>query len=170
MKHMEVEFVDDVKEDSIEIFPQMRKVIRIKRVNRRFTREQLEQACQQMDAERYNDAGYAGWAAKKLAALTEMTFIPMRRHEQGTYSSTCWLYPVEYFLQLTLTQYDDWDTIINHLNKSGLGIQYNSGGGGLGFTTPRGKFDLTNDPDFADHQQKTYEVVIKYEDAHSSGW
>ena len=137
-----------------------------------FTQQQLEDAYNQMLAERQQDADFAQKAAAKLeqrlSSQASVQWLPVGA--EGMWRSfipNVSPYRTEYVLVIQLCQYDNWQSWYQALQSAGVVMQpwnntYTPG--------PAGELDLSGDPDFAGRTSAKYAVRIDYYDSHASGF
>jgi len=131
------------------------------------SQQQLEEAFKQMEKDRRKENKLATLAADKLRKLLGGRLrVGVRRFGDfghGPYQKGPSPQPHIYELYFELSQYDDWQTPTHKLNmKQGSLV-----GKGRCWI---GKFDLSNDPDFANAPQKVFRVTIDSVDAHACGF
>jgi len=137
-----------------------------------FTQQQLEDAYNQMVAERQQDADFAQKAASKLGQrLSKPDCVQWRpAGAEGMWRSflpNISPFRTEYVLVIELCQYDDWHGWCQALQSAGVVMQpwnntYTPG--------PTGELDLSGDPDFAGRSSAKYAVRIDYYDSHAGGF
>lgn len=134
-----------------------------------FTQQQLVDAYNQMVQERQEDANFAKRAADKLAAL-----LNLPDSVQCVDYSLPWgmalgvtPYTSNHSLVIELSQYDDWQGMVNALQAAGVQMKP---WGGTYQPGPEGTFDVSADPAFAGRNKLTYTVKVNYFDSHAGGY
>jgi len=131
-----------------------------------FTQQELTAAVAQMKDQHAADIRFAELAAHKLQQTmpgSHVVAAPVHSHAHPHSHSFAQqavsAEPIEYELQVRLTQYDDWKRRIQIL-KEVAGVDIGEWTSGSFHHGPEGTYNLSSDPEFAEHSTKTYKVRV----------